>query len=122
MVISLGTDLMPHEVDIPYQTMMVLYEEKIAKRLSMLDNIPISKAISLVQENAVQRNEKFAKIINQILKDGHGVWALINRNPTISESSILYVRVRKIHDDGYDMTMQLPPDSLPLLGADFHGD
>ena len=122
MVISLGTDLMPHEVDIPYQTMMVLYEEKIAKRLSMLDNIPISKAISLVQENAVQRNEKFAKIINQILKDGHGVWALISRNPTISESSILYVRVRKIHDDGYDMTMHLPPDILPLLGADFKVD
>ena len=75
-----------------------------------------------MQENAVQRNEKFAKIINQILKDGHGVWALINRNPTISESSILYVRVRKIHDDGYDMTMHLPPDILPLLGADFKVD
>ena len=118
MVISLGTDLMPHEVDIPYQTMMVLYEEKIAHRLSEMDNISISKAISQVQENQVYRNEKFAKIINQILKEGRGVWALINRNPTISESSILYVRVRKIHDDGSDMTMHMPPDILPLLAAD----
>ena len=122
MVISLGTDLMPHEVDIPYQTMMVLYEEKIAHRLSEMDNISISKAISQVQENQVYRNEKFAKIINQILKEGRGVWALINRNPTISESSILYVRVRKIHDDGSDMTMHMPPDTLPLLGADFKAD
>lgn len=118
MVISLGTDLMPHEVDIPYQTMMVLYEEKIAHYLAALDNISISRAITLVQENSQERNDKFVNIINQLLKSGIGVWALINRNPTISESSILYVRVRKIHDDGTDMTMHLPPDILPLLAAD----
>ena len=67
----------------------------------------------------MERNEKFVKIINQLLKSKQGVWALINRNPTISESSILYVRVRKIHDDGTDMTMHMPPDILPLLAADF---
>ena len=119
MVISLGIDLMPHEVDIPYQTMMVVYEERIAKYLATLEGITISKAISQVQENAMERNEKFVKIINQLLKSKQGVWALINRNPTISESSILYVRVRKIHDDGTDMTMHMPPDILPLLAADW---
>ena len=119
MVISLGVDLMPHEVDIPYQTMMVVFEEKIANYLSTLENISISKAISLVQEHAIVRDEKFVKIINQLLKSKQGVWALINRNPTISESSILYVRVRKIHDDGTDMTMHMPPDILALLAADF---
>ena len=110
---------MPHEVDIPYQTMMVVFEEKIANYLSTLENISISKAISLVQEHAIVRDEKFVKIINQLLKSKQGVWALINRNPTISESSILYVRVRKIHDDGTDMTMHMPPDILALLAADF---
>ncbi len=120
MVISLGIDLMPHEVDIPYQTMMVVYEEKIANYLSKLENISVSKAISQVQENAMFRNEKFVKIINQILKSKNGIWALINRNPTISESSILYVRVRKIHDDGTDMTMHMPPDILQCLAADFN--
>lgn len=64
-------------------------------------------------------DERFAKIINQILKTGHGVWALINRNPTISESSILYVRIRKIHRDPDDYTMHLAPDILTLLAADF---
>lgn len=118
MVISLGIDLMPHEVDIPYQTMMVLYEEKIANYLSKSENIPISKAIALVQENAMERNEKFVNIINQMLKSKEGVWALINRNPTISESSILLVRVRKVHKDGTDWTMHLPPDILTLLAAD----
>jgi DNA-directed RNA polymerase beta' subunit len=118
MVISLGIDLMPHEVDIPYQTMMVVYEERIAKYLSTLEGISISKAITIVQDHAMERDEKFVKIINQLLKSKTGVWALINRNPTISESSILYVRVRKIHEDGTDMTMHMPPDILQLLAAD----
>lgn len=122
MVISLGTDLMPHEVDVPYQTIMVLYEEEIANLLSILENIPIAKAISLVEENTMIRNERFVKIINIFLNSKNGVWALINRNPTISESSVLYVRVRKIHDDGTDMTMHLPADILELMAADFDGD
>lgn len=122
MVITAGTDLMAHEIDIPYQTMMVIYEEEIANYLSKLDGIPIAKAISLVEENQVYRNEKFVKIINQLLKSKYGVWALINRNPTISESGILYVRVRKIHDNSSDMTMHLPPDILALMAADYDGD
>lgn len=118
MVITLGTDLMAHEVDVPYQTMMILYEEEIANYLSKLDNLPISKAISQVKENQQYPNGKFVKIINQFLRSGHGVWALINRNPTISESGILYVRVRKIHEDTTDMSMHLPPDILGCMAAD----
>lgn len=119
LVIALGTDLMCHEVDVPYSTMMVLFEEEIANYLSKLDNISISKAISLVDENTVERNEKFVNIINQLLRSKYGVWAYINRPPTISENSVDYVRIRKIHDDPDDMTMHLPPDILVLMGADF---
>lgn len=61
----------------------------------------------------------FVKIIKQLLKHGNGVWVLVNRNPTISESGIQYARIRKIHDDPTDMTLHLPPDVLALLGADF---
>lgn len=122
LVIALGTDLMPHEIDVPYSTMMVLYEEEIAKYLSRLENISISKALSIIDENTFNRDERLVKIINQILKSKHGIWCLINRNPTISESSILYVRIRKIHDDPSDVTMHMPPDILSLMAADFDGD
>lgn len=118
MVISLGTDLKPHEVDIPYQTAMVIYEEEIVNYLSRLENISISKAISSYLEAQNHRDDRFVRVINQLLKQGSGVWALINRNPTINESGILYVRVRGIHDDTNDYTLHLPPDILPLLGAD----
>ena len=84
-----------------------------------MDEIPLSKAISAVEANMNEPSQKFIKIINQLLKRGHGLWTLINRNPTISESGILYMRVRKIHEDLTDMTLHLPPDVLALLAADF---
>lgn len=118
VVIALGTDLQPHEVDVPYSLMMVLYEEEIVNYLSHLEGISISKAIDIVEENYAHRDERLVKIINQFLKSKEGVWAIINRNPTISESSILYVRIRKIHDDPTDVTMHMPPDILALLAAD----
>ena len=118
LVIALNTTLMPYEVDVPYSLMMVLCEEEIVNYLSRIEGISRSKAIDLVQENVMHRDERFVKIINQLLKAKYGVWAVINRNPTISESSILYVRIRKIHDDPEDYTMHLAPDILALLGAD----
>lgn len=119
LVITLGTDLKADEVDVPYQLMMVQYEGEIANYLSRIQNIEISKAISLVQENQMVPHPIFVKIIKQLLKHGNGVWVLVNRNPTISESGIQYARIRKIHDDPTDMTLHLPPDVLALLGADF---
>lgn len=121
MVISLGPDLKPYEIDIPYQTAMVIYEEDIINRLSKIEGISIAKALQWYRMAINYRDPTLVKVINIFLKDGHGVWALINRNPTINESGILYVRVRKIHDDEDDYTMHLPPDILSPLGADFDG-
>lgn len=120
LVITLGTDLRAHEIDVPYQMMMVQYEEEIANYLSRIKDIPISKAIDIVEENQTTPSPLFVKIINQLLKAKKGVWVLDNRNPTISESGVQYVRIRKIHDDPTDMTMHLPPDVLNLLAADFN--
>lgn len=119
MVITLGTDLRSHEIDIPYQTAMIIYEEEIANYVSKLEDIPISKAISMVMENQMVYSEKFGKYIKQFLSTGYGVWAQIRRNPIISESGILYCRVRKINDNPDDMTMHIPPDILALQAADF---
>lgn len=118
LVITLGDDLMPHEVDLPYQTIMVLAEDIIAQYLSKIENIPISKAISQVIENANTVNPKFVKIINILLNQKYGLWALINRNPTISESGIPYMRIRRINKDPLDYTAHLPVDVLALMAAD----
>ena len=121
LVITLGTDLRPHEIDIPYQTMMVQYEEEIANYLRRLQNIPLAKAISMVEDHVIDPDPLYINIINQLLKTGRGVWMLVNRNPTISKYGIGYMRVRKIHEDFTDMTMHLPPDCLGSYAADFDG-
>lgn len=124
MVITLGPKLQPHEIDIPYQTAMTIYEEEIANYMSHKYQISLSQAIDEVRAHATQRDETFVSIINGLLEKGTGIWALINRPPSISKSSILYCKVRKIHDENKysagDMTMHLPSDILSLLAADFN--
>ena len=122
MVITLGQDLRAHEVDVPYQTMMTQYEAEIADMVVRKENISLSKAITMVQMNATERNEYFVTIINALLRRKRGVWILVNRNPTISKSGVLYMRIRGIHDDSTDMTLHLPQDILALIAADFDGD
>ncbi len=122
MVISIGTDLRPNEVDVPYSFMLEEYEEEIANDLSTLEGISISKAISYIDNNMTVKNKKLYNIINQFLKRKYGVWVLVNRNPSISESSIQYVRIRKVHDDIKDVSLHIPPDITVPMAADFDGD
>lgn len=119
MVITLGQDLRAEEVDVPYQTMMAQYEAEIADMVVRKENISLSAAITMVQMNAMERNEYFVQIIKALLRRKQGVWILVNRNPTISKSGILYMRIRDIHDDTTDMTLHLPQDILALIAADW---
>ena len=119
LVITLGTDLQPCECDVPYSFMMTQYEEEIANYLSRIKDIPISKAISLVEEHSTYPDPIYVKLINQLLKSKLGIWILTNRNPTISKHGIQYTRIRKIHDDPDDYTLHFPPDVLKAFGADF---
>lgn len=83
LVITLGQDLMAHEVDIPYQLAMCQLEEEIASYYSRLHDVSIAKAISKVEENSVYPHPEFVKIINQILKSPNAPWVIVNRNPSI---------------------------------------
>lgn len=120
MVISPGEDLRPYEVDIPYQDAMIIYEEEITNYLANIEGITRSEALSqvIIGQNVVL--PKFIQIINALIREG--IWVMINRNPTIKESGILYCKVRQIHKDTTDHTLHLPRDILELLGADYDGD
>lgn len=119
MVISLGRDLRPYEVDIPYQTAMILFEEELINRLRRMDDISTADALSYFRKAQYYRDPKMVHIIKQFLAEGKGQWVLINRNPTINEQGILYMKIRKIHDTFNDYTMSIPVDVLAGLGADF---
>ena len=83
LVITLGQDLMAHEVDVPYQLMTEQYAEEIANYYSRLHDVSLAKAISKVEEHAVYPNNEIINIINQILKGPKAPWVIVNRNPSI---------------------------------------
>lgn len=128
MIISLGQDLRPHEIRIPYHTAMVLYEDEIVHWLRIHDpSLNSAKAISIVRKHTHSRNKKMISIINNIFRSGFGVWGFGNRNPTILELGIQYVRVVGLTDEHLapgqiDETMQIAADGLTPYNADFDGD
>ena len=83
LVITLGQDLMAHEVDVPYQFMTEQYAEEIANYYSRLHDVSLARAIAKVEECAVYPDVEILKIINQILKAPNPPWVIINRNPSI---------------------------------------
>ena len=69
--------------------------------------------------NKLLHNNNSTKVVfNDICKEKEGLWTLINRNPTINEKGLPFVKVKKCHDVYNDFTMDLPPDILTGLGAD----
>ncbi len=118
IVIKLGVDLQAHEIDVPYQTFMVLYEEEITNMIMTLNNVNLAKATNMYQMALNYRDETMVKIIEGLLKRKGGVWVLINRNPTISKHGIMYMRIRKINDSFDNYCMSLPVDILAPMGAD----
>lgn len=122
IVIKLNVDLKANEIDVPYQTFMVLYEEEITNMLMTLNNISLAKASNMYQLALNYRDETMVKIIEMLLKRNGGVWVLINRNPTISKHGIMYVRIRKINDSFNNYCMSVSSCVLAPLAADFDGD
>lgn len=122
MVISLGQDLRAHEIDIPYSTAMILFEEELVNRLRHHNDLSTADALAYFRQAQYYMDSNMVNIIKLFLAEGNGQWVLINRNPTINEQGIRYVRIRKIHDDFKDMTMSVGVDIISGMGADFDGD
>ena len=118
VVIKTGPTLRPNEIEIPYTTAMICYEEDIVNRYHRIYGCSIAEALSAFNAALYYYDPNFANIFNDICKEGNGLWTLINRNPTINEKGTPFVKIKKCHNVYNDFTMDLPPDILTGLGAD----
>lgn len=118
VVIKTGPKLRPHEVEIPYTTALIIYEEELVNRYARVKGCSIAEAINACKAAAYYYDKDFANLFNDICKEKEGLWTLINRNPTINEKGLPFVKVKKCHEVYNDFTMDLPPDILTGLGAD----
>jgi len=118
MVIKTGPRLYPNEIEIPYTTAMVIWEEEIVNRYARIHQCSVATALKAFNDALYYYDKGFANIFNTICRKKGGLWTFINRNPTINEKGTPLVKIKKCHDVYDDFTMDLPPDILPGLGAD----
>lgn len=109
------------EVVLPYLTFLNLYKFEIINIISRIKNVTYTKAERLWFKASLEFNEEIYKIMKKIIVDEE-VSILLNRNPSISFGSILYIKVAGIKHNFDDMTMSVHNSILSLLNGDYDGD
>lgn len=80
-------------------------------------SISYADAYNIWMKSQLVIDNRVVKIIRELIKMRISI--ILNRNPTISYGSILYMEVVDI---SFDYSMQIPLGVLPLFAADFDGD
>ena len=109
-----------NEVVLPYLTVLELYRYHIIRELVVIKNINHIEAYNLVDEARVKHNPEIIHIM-KLIENREVPCGFINRNPTISLGSILFVNF-KFKYKMNDLTMELSNLILKLLSGDFDGD
>jgi DNA-directed RNA polymerase beta' subunit len=109
------------EIVLPYLTFLELYKFEIINVLRETEGIGIKQAEKEWHSATLKYDEKVWKIMKKMIRDNE-VGVLLNRNPTISYGSILYLRVIDVKKDYNDVTMSLHNNILTCLAGDYDGD
>ena len=113
-VIVPGPKLRMDEIHMPYFALCILLEQVIINILQKSYNITYAKAYKIWYYAHMQEDPRVRAIIENLIAAGK-VSGLLNRNPTISYESMLYVRVTKC-TSGFALTIN--SWCLNGLGAD----
>lgn len=112
-VIVLDTSLKIDEVDVPYQTFIVMYSGHLIREIKADRGWSMTKAY-----NYLKSKFKFDPYIYTLIRriiDRDGAYILLNRNPTLTLGSILLMRIRDVKQDDSDLTLAIPSSILPGL-------
>jgi DNA-directed RNA polymerase beta' subunit len=109
------------EVVLPYLTFLNLYKYEIVNILTKIKGVNFVEAEEIWFKASLRIDEEVYMIMKKMIVDEE-VAILLNRNPTISFGSILYMKIAGIKKDYEDMTMSIHNGVLTLLAGDFDGD
>jgi DNA-directed RNA polymerase beta' subunit len=108
------------EVHIPYLSALELFKFHIMNVLVRTQGLSQVEALREWTKASTKFSRRIYEIIKSFVEAGSTV--LINRNPSISIGSILFMRLTHVKEDITDLTMSLPNNILKLIGGDFDGD
>jgi len=109
------------EIVIPYIGFMELYKFQVINMISKIKDVNINTASKIWNKALVKRDKIVDEIIENLIAKGN-LSVLLNRNPTISFGSILYMKVIGVNEEINDYTMSIHNNILRLLAADYDGD
>jgi DNA-directed RNA polymerase beta' subunit len=109
------------EIVLPYLTFLHLYKLELVNILSRVKGISLIEAEEVWHKATLKVDREVYKVMKKVITDEE-IGILLNRNPTISYGSMLYLRVAGIKDDYEDMTMSIHNGILSLLAGDYDGD
>lgn len=121
VITPLSGDFNIDDAVIPYIAAVELFKPQIIRKLAKLKNITFVKADALWFKATLEFDSMVYKIMKELIKKDN-VNLLINRNPTISLGSILFLRIRDIKTDLSDLTTSIHNLILKPLAADYDGD
>jgi DNA-directed RNA polymerase subunit beta' len=109
------------EVVLPYLTFLILYKYEIISHIARIKNIHLIRAEKIWYKATLKMNEEMFLIMKKMVIEDE-ISILLNRNPTISYGSILYLKVAGVKHNYDDLTMSIHNGILSLLAGDYDGD
>lgn len=111
------------ELHIPWGIALCVFEVHIASAL-MAEGWTPNQVKGFVADHIFTYNEKLHQIMTKLINESpeKGIRCNFNRNPTMSRSSILSMRITVIKTNLRDSTASIPIPVTKLPNADFDGD
>lgn len=106
------------EIIVPYKTFLILYKFEIISVITRVKNVNFVEAERIWFKATLNVDEEIYKIMTKMILDQE-IGVLLNRNPTISYGSILYLKIAGIKHDYEDLTMSISNTILSLLAGDY---
>lgn len=107
-----------NEIVLPYLTFLILYKYEIISEIARIKNLQLIKAEKIWYKATLKMDEELYMLMKKMIIE-EDIAILLNRNPTISFGSILYLRVAGIKHDYDDLTMSIHNGILSLLAGDY---
>jgi DNA-directed RNA polymerase beta' subunit len=111
------------EVAMPYKTFAELYKFQLINLISTVKGINYNEATKFWEKGILEFNQELYNYMMELVKKTKGGCTfLLNRNPTISLGSILYLKIGFVKKSYHDLTLGISNNLLSALSGDYDGD
>ena len=126
---TVGTSITyAHKIDqfeLPWKVAIILFRPQVINILVQDYGYSLKYARRLLIDSYFTYNKTVGEIFKRLIKESHdkdGIPFLVQRNPTLEQSSLMLLKCVKIKTDPYDTTISLSVLLMTFLSGDFDGD